>query len=118
MAFEKTIIAPNGVGGEYWRIIQLNQSYLRNDAVIDIALYENRTQRLIPGITPLAARKFDIGYYYHDDQYLNGDDVMRNITLKESYRILKILAIAEHEKLEDGRNESLAWFWDAEDIIE
>jgi len=118
MALKKDITNQHGMTCEYWRIIQLNQNYDRLDAVITIALYEHRAQRLI-GL-PFMSYKFDIGCCYHDDEYLNGNDIMRNITLKEGYRMLKQLAIAEQAKpLDDPmRDARLAWFHDAEDVLE
>jgi hypothetical protein len=114
MALEKQYTTNSGVECDYWRIVQINQNFLRNDCVITIVLYVDHATR-INEAQPIMSIMFDFGCCYQNREYDNGIDVMRNIDIKESYRVLKMKAMEENEKLEDDRNEMLAWFWDAVD---
>lgn len=117
MGLEKEKVTKYGVEGEYWRIIKLASDYIEGKVSCTIALYVTYAARLAES-DYIEHRHFALNNSYMGKEYENGDDTMRNITLKEAYVILKEMAIVEHNKTEGSRNAELAWFWDADDKIE
>jgi hypothetical protein len=121
MALQKTKSTLIGIDGNYWRIVQLNCNYDRIDAVCTIGLYVDETTRNA-GANPIHSFKVDLSSQFHDDTYTDGSDVMKNISLKEAYKALKDLAIAEEAKPEpvvdtdERKNDDLAFFNDALDV--
>ena len=103
----------SGVVGEYWRIVQKNMNYDRQDCVVTLALYRNKESRDV-GETPVDSTQLDLGKEYHDFEYKNGIDTMKNVSLKETYLVLKNKSIVEAGK-EENRDENLAFFADAVD---
>lgn len=113
MALQKTKSTNMGVDGNYWRIVQLNMNYDRLDAVCTVACYKDETVRN-NGSQPLTQVQFDLSNSFHNDNYTNGEDTMKNISLKEAYKVLKSLAVTENAK-EERKDEDLAFFSDAID---
>ena len=114
MALQKVKATQFGVEGSYWRILQLNMNYDRMDAVCTIGLYIDKASRNA-GNSPVDSFQVDLAAEFHDGQYVNGDDAMKNISLKEAYKTLKQMATDEAAKLVVV-NVDLAFFSDAEDI--
>lgn len=115
MALQKTKTTHHGVDGDYWRILQLNCNYDRSDAVCTVVLYLNEAARNA-GNSPVDSFQIDLAVDYHDGQYVNGDDAMKNISLKEAYKTLKQMAVDESTKPKDGQNADLAFFSDTVDV--
>ena len=115
MALQKSKATIYGMPGDYWRIVQLNCNYDRVDAVCTIALYIDEASR-DAGNNPLSHFKVDLAGQFHDGDYTDGDDVMKNISLKEAYKALKRMAVDEDAKSDDGKNAELAFFSDALDV--
>ena len=112
MAIQKTKTV-KGIDCNYWRIVQLNQNYDRQDAVMTLALYVNKDTRDADPIgNVMDSYQTDLAINYHDKLYSNGEDEMRNVDRKEAYRVFLAKAQAEAEK-EDDKDEALAWFADA-----
>ena len=114
MALQKNKTTNYGVDGNYWRIAQLNCNYDRVDAVCTVLLYIDEAGR-IAGNQPVDSFQVDLSGEFHDGTYADGDDVMKNISLKEAYKALKQMAQDEDAKIED-KNDSLAFFADAVDV--
>lgn len=104
-----------GFIGNYWRIVQLNMNYDLQDAVMTVALYKDQTTRDADSSAVIHSFQYDLSNSFHDENYSDGADVMKNISLKECYKVLKDLAITEEAKTED-KNEDLAYFSDASDV--
>ncbi len=114
MALQKSKETQFGISGNYWRIGQLNCNYDRVDAVCTILLYVDEASRLA-GNQPVDSFQIDLSGEFHDGTYGDGDDVMKNISLKEAYKALKTLAQDEDDKTEN-KNDNLAFFADAIDV--
>ena len=112
-AMKKAKTTQYGVTGNHWRIAQLNMNYDRPDAVCTILLYVDEAAR-DAGAQPIDSFQVDLSSDFHDGTYSDGDDVMKNVSLKEAYKSLKRLAQAEEAK--DEGNDALAFFADAEDV--
>lgn len=107
-----------GFTGEYHRIKQLNMHYDRLSAVVDVALYKDKATRDEDENAVMETFKIDLGSYFHDKNYTNGEDVMKNVSLKEAYKALDVMAKeeeAKRAKLPEGEslNEDLTFFADA-----
>ena len=114
MALQKIKSTDMGVDGDYHRVLQLNCNYDRVDAVCTVGTYVDQAAR-DAGNTPITTFQVDLSAEFHDKNYTNGEDIMKNISLKEAYKALKQMAIAEDAK-EEGTNEALAFFADAVDV--
>lgn len=114
MGLLKTKSTKYGVDASYHRIIQLNMNYDRLDAVVTLATYTNKDDR-DAGANPIDQFQVDLSTEFHDDIYSNGEDVMKNVSLKEAYKALDRMAKAEALKTED-KNEELAFYSDAVEV--
>lgn len=114
MALQKTKATPFGIDGNYWRILQLNCNYDRIDAVCTVGLYIDEASRNA-GNNPVDSFQTDLATEFHDTNYKDGDDAMKNISLKEAYKALRKMATEEDSKTE-GKNVNLAFFADAVDV--
>lgn len=114
MALQKVKSTLMGVDGTYHRVLQLNCNYDRLDAVCTIGTYVDKVAREA-GSTPVASFQVDLAGEFHNENYKDGEDVMKNISLKEAYKALKRMAVVEAAKEEDV-NEALAFFADATDV--
>ena len=115
MGLQKTKTSKYGYACDYWRIVQMNMNYDRLDAVITVALYKSEADRNA-GKASLQSYSTDIGSVVLPQNYSSGDDTMKNISLKEAYKALKTMAVAEAAKAgteEEPRDEELAFFADA-----
>ena len=122
MALIKQKTLKTGNTGEYHRIVQMNMNYDRLDCVITIATYKDSNAR-DAGATPVTQYTLDIGQAFHDEEYTNGEDTMKNVSLKEAYKVFKDKSIAEAAKEDEDeegnptdKNKDLAWFADATDV--
>lgn len=114
MGLKKTKNLPSSVTCEYWRVIQQNMNFDRLDCVVTVAGYKDKTAR-DAGATPLDSIQVSLDGDYHDEVYINGEDAMKNVSLKELYKVLKTKALAEAAK-EENKDENLAFFADALDL--
>lgn len=114
MALQKIKSTNFGVGGDYHRILQLNCHYDRLDAVCTVGTYIDQVAR-DEGNVPIDSFQIDLASEFHGNAYKDGEDMMKNISLKEAYRALKKMAQDEAAKLDD-KNEALAFYADAEDV--
>ena len=112
MALQKTK-SKNGYDASYWRILQVNSNMDRNDCVVTLGLYKDQTTREADANSIMESVQFDLGSYVLNDA-VTDDDTYKNIKLKECYKILKSLAVAED--LKEEKNESLSFFSNAEDV--
>lgn len=115
MALQKSKSTPMGVSGNYHRVLQLNCNYDRLDAVCTVGVYVDEAAR-IAGSTPMDSFQVDLAGQFHNENYKDGEDAMKNISLKEAYKALKALAVTEDAKPVDVRNEALAFYADAVDV--
>jgi len=111
MGLTKSKTTKSGYTAEYHRIGQLNMNYDRLDAVMTVLTYKDQASR-DAGDEPTGSFQYDFGSNYHDENYSNGEDSMKNVSLKEAYKVLRSLSQAEEAKTED-KNEDLAYFADA-----
>ncbi len=115
MGLLKSKPTKEGYTAEYHRIGQLNMNYDRLDVVMTVLTYKDKASR-DAGDQPISSFQYDLGTHYHDEKYSNGEDAMKNVSLKEAYRVLRTLSTAEDAKTED-KNEDLAFFADATDEV-
>lgn len=108
---QKTI---KGYPAEYWRILQLSTNMDRGDAVITLGLYKDKATRDADSMAVIDSFQVDLGSELLSST--GNSDTVKNINLQQAYKILKSKATTESEKEED-RNEGLAWFSDAVDIL-
>lgn len=113
MALKKTKQI-KGYQAEYWRIIQLNSNFDRWDAIITLALYKDKATRDADPQSVFEALQFDLGSDFAEDIYDGQADKVKNIKLKEAYKIFH--AKAEAEALKEEPDQSLVFFADAVDI--
>ncbi len=114
MALQKVKSTQMGVDGDYHRVLQLNCNYDRLDAVCTVGVYVDEAARNA-GSTPIDSFQIDLAGQFHNENYKDGEDAMKNISLKEAYKALKALAVVEAAKDED-KNDALAFYADAEDV--
>ena len=118
MALQKSKTTQFGVPGDYWRILQLNCNYDRMDAVCTIGLYIDEASRNADN-SPVDSFQVDLGGQFHNENYKDGEDAMKNISLKAAYKALKRMATDEAAKPDDpevSKNDDLAFFADAVDV--
>ena len=117
MALQKIISTAMGVEGDYHRVLQLNCNYDRMDAVCTVGVYVSAAARN-DGSTPIDSFQVDLSGQFHDENYKDGEDAMKNISRKEAYKALKAMAVAEAAKTkdEDGKSEKLVFYADAKDV--
>lgn len=114
MAFCKNKKLNTGIEINYWRIIQLNVNYDRLDAVVTLAGYLSKEAR-DNGSQPIETVQFDMSSMFHNAEF-SGDEVVKNINLKEAYTTIKSLAQKELESEDENeRNEHIIFFADATD---
>jgi len=121
MALQKTKTI-KGYDASYWRILQLNCNFDRPDAVVTFGLYKDKATRETDAGAIVDQYQIDLASDLLGDVYANGEDTVKNIKLKEAYKVFKAKAIAEAAKevpetpeAGEARDEALAWFADAED---
>ena len=112
MALQKSQTLPNGVTGNYWRIIQLCNHFDRSDGVVDLALYLDANTR--QNAIPLMSVQVSIPALF-SCHVLEGDATLKNITLESAYVELKAAAVLEVVKEPDQQDANLAFFADAVD---
>ena len=117
MALQKNKSTAMGVNGTYHRILQLNCNYDRVDAVCTVGTYVDEAAREA-GSTPIDSFQIDLADQFHNGNYKDGEDVMKNISLKEAYKALKKMAVDEAAKSDDddSKRADLAFFSDTEDV--
>ena len=113
MGLQKQKTNASGNDGDYWRIDQLNCNYSRVDAVCTVLLYKDEAARNA-GATPMDSFQVDLAAEFHEANAV-GDDIMKNLSLKEAYKALKKMAVEEDAKTED-KNDDLAFYADAVDV--
>lgn len=113
MALKKIKTLPSEISGEYWRVLQLNNNFDRQDSVIDVVLYVNDAAR-IAGATPIHSFQHALGAAF-SERIFTGSDKVKNVKLAEAYKELKAQAQAEALKPEAEQNADLAFFADAID---
>ena len=114
MGLVKNKTLPTSASGEYWRVVQVNMNYDRTDCVVTLVCYVDEDARNADA-QPLTSVQLDLGDNFHDDEYSNGEDTMKNVSLKEVYKVLKSMSQTEDNKKED-KNADLAYFADATDV--
>ncbi|MCK5604545.1 hypothetical protein KAR91_21835 [Candidatus Pacearchaeota archaeon] len=115
MALNKIKSTQMGVDGDYHRILQLNCNFDRLDAVCTVGTYVDEAARNA-GSTPIATFQIDLADQFHNGNYNDGEDAMKNISLKEGYKALKKMAVDEAAKPVADRRDDLVFFADAEDV--
>jgi hypothetical protein len=114
MALKKTKQI-KGYQAEYWRIIQINSNFDSKDSIVTLALYKNKATRDTDPNAILETYQYNLGSDFSEDIYDGEADKVKNIKLKEAYKIFHVKAQAETLKTE-LKDESLVFFADAEDI--
>lgn len=113
MALKKQIELPTGVTGDYWRDIQLNISFLRDDSVMTLELYhteETRRAGKPPMNSPVTINL--------DGEFLQAEIngmTLRALILQQAYNAFMRMAQAEAEKPVEERT-WIAGFADALDV--
>ncbi len=115
MALRKDKYIDIDLSGDYHRILQLNCNYDRMDAVCTVGTYISQSSREGGG-SPKLTFQVDLAGEFHNKNYQDGEDVMKNISLKEAYKALKKMAVDEAAKPEDERRDDLAFYADAVDV--
>jgi len=115
MALIKSRTLDTGVAAEYWRILQINNNFDRQDGVIDIVAYLDETARLA-GASPMRSFQHSLGKAF-SERLFDGSDKVKNVELSQAYVEFKKQAQDESTKSEVERNADLAWFADAKDDI-
>ncbi len=115
MALQKDKRLYTDVDCEYHRIIQLNSNFDRLDAVCTVGTYVNKAASYVDGLSgkrkpPIESFQIDLAGQFHNKNYVDGDDAMKNISLKEAYKALKVMAA------EEEADDALAFFADAVDV--
>ena len=124
MAFIKSKTLDSGAIGDYWRIIQRNSNFDRNDDVCTLKLYINEQGR-VDDLTPLSESvKFNFCPQDHplseidvDEIDINLVDDFRDVELHVRYVHIRDIAniafdkIADDEDAELTRNEQRALFF-------
>ena len=100
-----------GYVGSYWRIIQINCNFDRNDAVVTFGLYKDKETRNSDPSAVIDSYSIDLGEMLN----LSGNDTVKNINISKAYITLKEKALEESQKEE--KDDSLAFFADAVDSI-
>lgn len=99
----------------YWRILQYSANFDRSDAVITFGLYKDAVTREADPNAVMESFTFDLGSGFHNLNYNNGQDTVKNIKLKEAYTFFKSLVVAEAAKPVEQQNTQLSFFSDAID---
>lgn len=110
----KKIKQIKGYNAEYWRIVQLNTNFESKESVITLALYKDKATRDADPTAIVDTYQYNLGSDFTEDIYNGESDRVRNIKLKEAYKIFH--AKAEAETLKEEPDQSLAFFADAVDI--
>jgi hypothetical protein len=120
MALKKVKTMDSGVIVEYYRVVQLNCNYDDFTANCTLAMYIDETARLA-GNSPLGTLQINLANEFHNANYTDSGDVMKNISLKEAYKAIKNVLASESVKIsEDEEYRSpclpLMFLVDAEDV--
>jgi len=110
-----------GFTGNYWKIIKLTQDFTKNRVDVIIVLYKDKATRDNDIFSHVHTFEHNLNDSFHSKSYSNGADTMKSISLKEAYKVLKTIAIAEQAKIDtpvEGveANEQLAFFSGATNV--